>query len=227
MKYLTEEKRIKLDTDIYAITGERFSLGRSNVEVVSALSDSGIKIIQYREKEKKARAKYQECLAIREIAARNGILFIINDDLDIAMAVGADGIHIGQDDLPPAEIRKIAGDKMIIGLSTHSPKQAREALDEGIADYIGVGPVFKTETKADVCNPVGYSYLEYVAKNIPLPFVAIGGIKEHNIHEVWKRGAGCVAMVTEIVGAENITDKVKAIRCHKSKIEKLGGEYFC
>lgn len=140
-----------------------------------------------------------------------GVVFIVNDDIDLALAVDADGVHVGQEDLPVEEVRRLVGKDMIIGLSTHSPEQARDAEKRG-ADYIGVGPVFATNTKKDVCAPVGLEYVEYVVKNIKIPFVAIGGIKEHNIAEVKKRGASCFAMVTEIVGAKDIPAKIKALR---------------
>ena len=200
-----------LNTDIYAITSEEHSLGRSNIEVVEQLIKAGVKIIQYREKEKKKLYKFKECKIIREMTKRAGVTFIVNDDVDIALAVKADGVHVGQEDLPVEEVRKIVGEGMIIGLSTHSPAQAMEAVKKG-ADYIGVGPIFPTKTKKDVCDPVGFEYLDYVVKNIKIPFVAIGGIKEHNIKEVQKRGATCFAMVTELVGARDIVAKVKAIR---------------
>ncbi|WP_031513092.1 thiamine phosphate synthase [Desulfofalx alkaliphila] len=200
-----------LNTDLYAITAEEYSLGRSNIEVVEQMVEAGIKIIQYREKEKKKLYKYQECLKIREITRKAGVTFIVNDDIDLALAVKADGVHIGQEDLPIEQVRKLVGKEMIIGLSTHSPEQAQDAVRRG-ADYIGVGPIFATKTKKDVCDPVGLEYLDYVVKNIKLPFVAIGGIKEHNIAEVKKRGAKCICLVTEIVGAKDIGAKIAALR---------------
>ena len=200
-----------LEADIYGITAQEYSLGRSNIEVVARMIDSGIKIIQYREKEKKARQKYEECLKIREMTRKAGVTFIINDHVDLALLVEADGVHLGQDDLPPEKVRKLVGEEMIIGLSTHSPDQAESAVRSGV-DYIGVGPIFATKTKKDVCDPVGLEYLDYVVRNIGLPFVAIGGIKEHNLTEVSRRGAKCIALVTEIVGAGDIGAKVCAIR---------------
>lgn len=149
---------------------------------------------------------------MREMARKAGATFIINDYIDLAIAVSADGVHIGQDDLPPAVVRELVGEKMIIGLSTHLPEQAKAAAKSGVVDYIGVGPVFATQTKKDVCSPVGFSYLEYVARNIALPFVAIGGIKEHNIIKVQSRGARIFALVTELVGTADIPAKVQAIR---------------
>ena len=200
-----------LDTDIYCLTGEKFSLGRSNIEVVREMLDGGIKLIQYREKEKKMGVKLEECKLIRQMTREAGAAFIVNDDIDIAILVEADGVHVGQEDLPIESVRALVGDKMAIGLSTHSPEEAQDALKRG-ADYIGVGPIFKTFTKEDVVDPVGFEYLEYVAANIDLPYVAIGGIKEHNIDEVVKRGASCVALVTEIVGEQDIKGKIAALR---------------
>lgn len=200
-----------LNTDIYGITAEEYSRGRSNIEVVQEMIAAGIKVIQYREKDKSMLAKYRECVKIRELTKAAGVTFIVNDHVDLALAVGADGVHLGQDDLPVACARELAGEKLIIGLSTHSPAQARAAEAAGV-DYIGVGPIFPTRTKKDVVDPVGLGYLDYVVKNINLPFVAIGGIKEHNIREVRRHGARCIALVTEIVGAEDIGAKVAALR---------------
>lgn len=200
-----------IDTDLYCITSEEHSRGRSNIEVVSEMIKAGVKVIQYREKEKKLLQKYNECLKIREMTKEAGVTFIVNDHVDIAILVKADGVHIGQDDLPIEKVRELVGEEMIIGISTHSPKQAEDAVKRG-ADYIGVGPIYKTYTKKDVCEPVGLDYLRYVVKNISIPHVAIGGIKQHNMHEVIKCGAKCIAMVTEIVGADNIGKKIKDIK---------------
>jgi len=127
------------------------------------------------------------------------------------MMTDADGIHLGQEDLPIEAVKGIVGNDIVIGLSTHSPSQAKEAIARG-ADYIGVGPIYKTQTKKNVCDPVGLSYLDYVTSRISIPFVAIGGIKAHNVSEVLEHGAGCVVMVTEIVGANDIAGKIKDIR---------------
>ncbi|MCR4442281.1 MAG: thiamine phosphate synthase [Peptococcaceae bacterium] len=196
---------------LYCLTSQEHSLGRSNIEVVKEMVEAGVKVIQYREKDKKMREKLNECREIRELTRRAGVVFIVNDDIDLAMLVKADGIHLGQEDIPLAEARKLAGEGMIIGVSTHSPRQAQEAAAGG-ADYIGVGPLFETKTKKDVCPPVGLEYLDYVVKNIGIPFVAIGGIKEQNVAEVVSRGARCVAMVTEIVGARDIKQKIASIQ---------------
>ncbi len=200
-----------LEADIYGITAEKYSLGRSNIEVVGHMIEAGIRVIQYREKEKSDRQMYEECLKIRELTRAAGVTFIVNDLVDIALLVAADGVHLGQDDLPPEAARKMVGEEMIIGLSTHSPTQAEAAIKLGV-DYIGVGPIFATDTKKDAIAPVGLQYIDYVVESIRLPFVALGGIKEDNIAEVCRRGAKCIALVTEIVGAPDIGSKVQALR---------------
>lgn len=207
------EKRDALPAGLYGITAEKFSAGRNNYEVVRQMIAGGIKIVQYREKkaDKSSAEIFAECLKIREMTRSAGVTFIVNDHVDVAMLVGADGVHVGQDDLPVAEVRRLVGPDKIIGLSTHSPEQASEAVRCG-ADYIGVGPIFATKTKDDVCDPVGFSYLEWVRDNISLPWVAIGGIKLHNIDEVVRRGARIVCLVTEIVGAPDIVDRTRELQ---------------
>jgi thiamine-phosphate pyrophosphorylase len=199
------------ETDLYAITAGEYSLGRSNYEVVQQLLDADVKLIQYREKEFSMLQKYRECIKIRELTAVRGAVFIVNDDLHLAMAVSADGVHLGQDDLPVETARELLPDHMLIGLSTHSPEQADRAARSNV-DYIGVGPIFRTFTKKNVCEPVGLEYLDHVVKNHHLPFVAIGGIKQHNIGEVFRHGAKCIALVTEIVGAPDIAAKISDLR---------------
>lgn len=201
-----------LTTDLYGITSEAHSLGRSNIDVVRELVEAGIKVVQYREKDKKSRQMYEECLAIREITRQANVTFIVNDHIDLALLVEADGIHIGQDDLPVQAVRQLIGNERILGLSTHKPAEAEAAVQSGIVDYIGVGPIFNTATKKDVCAPVGFDYLQYVIENISLPFVAIGGIKEHNIAELKCMGVAQFALVTELVGAADIKKAVQILR---------------
>lgn len=202
-----------LPKGIYGITAERFSMGRSNIEVVEAMIAGGVTCIQYREKRhrKACRDILAECRIIRDITKKHNVTFIVNDFVDIALLVDADGVHIGQEDLPVPDARRLLGPNKLIGLSTHSPQQADEAVRLG-ADYIGVGPIYTTQTKENVCAAVGLEYLEHVVRNTPLPFVAIGGIKKHNIQEVVDRGAESVCLVTEIVGADNIAQTVRSLR---------------
>lgn len=216
VKTLGVKDKNVLGTDIYAITSEEYSRGRDNIQVVKEMLEAGIKLIQYREKYKPGREKLMQCKEIRKLTREAGCKFLVNDDVAIAILVEADGVHLGQDDLPVQEVRKLVGEEMIIGLSTHSPAEAREAIKAG-ADYIGVGPVFKTETKEDVDSPAGLEYVEYVTTQLDISFVAIGGIKENNIKEVKQKGAYCFAMITEIVGVSDIKTKVKNIRSILSK----------
>lgn len=199
------------ETDIYAITDAGLSLGRPLEEVVSALMGAGVRILHYREKKLKSGAMLEECRLLRRLTREAGACFIVNDHVDIAMLVQADGVHVGQEDLPVPAVRSLVGPEMIIGLSTHLPEQAREARSLG-ADYIGVGPIFATNTKEDVVDPVGYEYLDWVARNGDLPFVAIGGIKRHNIAEVARHGARCCSLVSELVGAPDIRTRVEDVR---------------
>lgn len=199
------------ETDIYALTDSKFARGRSVEEQARALLGAGVKILQYREKHAKAGVMLEECRLLARLCREAGACFIVNDHIDIALLVDADGVHIGQDDLPISEVRRLVGPDKIIGLSTHNPAQCEAAVRDG-ADYIGVGPMFATQTKEDASEPVGYEYLEWVAKNCPIPFVAIGGIKEHNIGEIVRRGCPCSALVSELVGADDIAAKVASVR---------------
>ncbi len=200
------------ETDLYGITAARFSLGRSNTEIVKDMLAAGIKIIQYREKDYSMLQKHRECIAIRDLTAQHGACFIVNDDVHLALATEADGVHVGQDDLPVAKVRQLVGDKMIIGLSTHSPEQADQAVASGIADYIGVGPLYGTAIKKEPMPAVGLGYLDYVVSHHRIPVVAIGGIKQHNIVEVVRHGASCICLVSEIVGAPDIKAMVRSLR---------------
>ena len=201
-----------MNTDLYAITDDGLSLGRSVYEVVELLLSAGVRIIQYREKDKNARVMLEECLRLRDMTRKAAATFIVNDHVDIAMLCGADGVHVGQDDLPVPAMRSLVGPGMRIGVSTHSLEQAEKAVREG-ADYLGVGPLFPTKTKKDVCAPVGLTYLEQVVKALlPVPFVAIGGIKRNNIGEVTRRGARCCCLVSELVGAPDIPARVEEVR---------------
>ena len=203
--------RFRLPRGIYGITSEEHSLGRSNALVVREMLEAGVKLVQYREKgDKSIREKFRECVEIRKMTRDFGALLIVNDFIDLALLVDADGVHIGQDDLPVSEVRKLCG-KMAVGVSTHSPEQAVRAVRDG-ADYIGVGPVYPTGTKKNVAPSVGLSMVRFAAESVNIPWVAIGGIKLNHVPELIQAGAKTIALVTEIVGAESIVQKVKAIQ---------------
>lgn len=201
-----------LSTDLYGITTEEFTRGRGNVETVRQLLEAGVRVIQYREKSMSGRKMFQECAAIREMCRQSGATFIVNDHVDLAMLVGADGVHVGQDDLPPREVRQLIGQEMILGLSTHAPEQAHEAVALGVVDYIGIGPIFTTTTKRDAAIPIGLDLVEYVAATLDIPFVPIGGIKEENVAEVFRRGAKIACIVSDIIDSDDIAAKVRSLR---------------
>lgn len=205
-----EKLKIFSEYNIYGITAEKFSNGRSNLDVVKKMLDAGVKIIQYREKYKTLRQKYEECLKIRSLTSDHKALLIVNDHVDLCLMVEADGVHIGQDDYPIEKVREILGDDYIIGVTTHTKDQILKAQSDG-ADYIGVGPVFASFTKDKPHPPIGIEIINWCSKNCNIPFVAIGGIKEDNILQVLDMGARCVALVTEIVAAFDITKKVERL----------------
>lgn len=196
---------------LYCLTDAGCSHGRGNLAVVREMLEAGARIIQYREKYQSQRIMFEECMGIRALTREYGAEFFVNDDISLALAVNADGIHVGQDDLPVPVVRQIVGESMLVGLSTHSPEQAKAAVAAG-ADYIGVGPVFRTATKKDAIDPVGLSYVSYVSQHIDLAFVAIGGITLANLGEVTANGAYCVAMISELVAAPDIASQVRKAR---------------
>lgn len=183
---------------IYPITDTKIS-GISHLEQVSALLDGGARFIQIRDKDMSSRELFgvvEECQAFaREY---DGII-IVNDRVDIAMALGSDGVHLGQDDLPPAEARKLLGNDVILGFSTHSVEQAIEAIKLPV-NYIAAGPIFPTGSKADHEPPIGLGGLERIRKAIgDFPLVAIGGVGLENCREVLSAGADSAAMISSLV----------------------------
>jgi len=167
---------------------------------------SGIKTIQLREKLLSKKDIYKEALAIRALTLRRNVTFIVNDYIDIALAVDADGVHLGQDDMPVKEARKIIGRGKIIGVSTHSLRQALDAEASG-ADYIGFGPIFKTRTK-DAGEPKGIISLKKLGEQVNIPIAAIGGITYNNAREVLNNGADAIAVASGILSGD-IKENIK------------------
>lgn len=174
-------------------------------EMVRLVLQAGITFIQYREKGKTRQQIYQEAVRLRELTGMFNATFIVNDHADIALAVDADGVHLGQDDLPLQEARKIMG-RRIVGISTHSLEQAQSA-EAGGADYIGFGPIFHTITK-DAGEPKGVDILKAIKKNVNIPVVAIGGIGIDTAAAVMHAGADAVAVATAICKGD-ITQNAK------------------
>ena len=198
------------NVDIYPVTCEGLSEGRSNLEVLEAVIRGGSKIIQLREKEYPKRDLYNLALKFREITSRAGVLLIINDHVDIALCVEADGVHLGQEDLPVQVARKLAPE-LLIGASTHSLQQALQAEKDG-ADYINIGPIFSTKTKEGMGRSLGPEAISEISSQIKIPFTVMGGINEDNIEQVLAKGARRVAMVTAITKAADIAAKVKSLK---------------
>lgn len=195
---------------LYVVTdirGEDPSL----LEKVEAAYRGGADIVQLRSKTLSDAALYRLGLKWRKIADRYRKLFFVNDRLDLALAVGADGVHLGQEDLPMKGVRKIlARGPLFIGRSTHSLEQALSAVKEGV-DYIGVGPIFETPTKPTYC-PVGLDLIRQVQKKVRIPFVCIGGIDPTNIREVLKAGASRVAVVRAVFGAGDVERATRELK---------------
>jgi len=206
------------EVDIYPVTCERLSAGRSNLEVLHAIIQGGARIIQLREKEYSAKDLYHLALKFREITSRAGVLLFINDHLDIAMAVEADGVHLGQDDLPVAAARRIAPE-LLIGASTQSLEEALQAQDDG-ADYVNIGPIFPTKTKEGIEHYLGPEAISVIGPEIRIPFTVMGGINESNIDQVLVKGARRVAVVTAITQAPDINERVSSLRKHITDLKR-------
>lgn len=190
------------DFRLYVITGENFHPGRDLIRVMEQAIVGGADIIQFRDKTGERRERLRKAQALRELTRRYDVPFIVNDDVELALEVDADGIHLGQADLSLEEARRQVGNR-IIGISTHVLEEALLAQKQG-ADYIGVGPIYATQTKADAVDPVGLDYVRAVSQQITIPFVAIGGIKLGNVQEVIEAGATRVCAISEIVGSDDV-----------------------
>lgn len=197
------------DYSIYLVTDEGCLQGRALLDCVREALDGGVTLVQYRAKTASSAEMYAEALQLKALCDSFKVPLIINDRLDIAMAVGAAGVHLGQDDLPCAAARKILGEDYIIGVSAHNPAEAKAALQSG-ADYLGCGAVFGTATKADV-KKLGTEGLEAICKAKELPVVGIGGVTADNYREVRAAGADGAAIVSGILAQPDIRATVRAI----------------
>jgi thiamine-phosphate pyrophosphorylase len=194
---------------LYAILDPEQISSRSPESVLRELLQGGIKMIQVRAKAMSSRDFFQLAQRARELTAPYDCKLIVNDRIDIALASAADGVHLGQEDLPLQVGRKLLGDRLI-GISTHSLEQAKEAEANG-ADYVGFGPLFGTATKKTGYTARGLEMLGRIRAAVALPIVAIGGITEANIRDVWQAGADSAAIISDILKAEEVAAKVSAI----------------
>jgi thiamine-phosphate pyrophosphorylase len=204
-------KDIKLG--LYIITGAYPELGRSHLDVARAALEGGADVIQLRAKDLGGREMLELSLRIREMVDRSGrdCLFIVNDRMDVALAAGADGVHLGQDDIPAAEARTLIGGDMVLGISAVTHEMAVKAQDEG-ADYLGVGPAFPTPTKPDAGIVIGIEGVRNTMQAVDVPVVAIGGINHSNAEQVLEAGVDGIAVISAVATAENMLDAVLRLR---------------
>lgn len=205
------------DFGLYFITDSRLTK-KTVVDDVKSAIKAGVKIIQYREKDASARQMLKEAAEIKDLCKKNKVILLINDRIDIALAADADGVHLGQDDMPYETARKLLGKNKIIGLTAHNVQEAIRAEKMG-ADYVGLSPIFQTSTKSDAGNACGIQMISKVKKYIRIPIIAIGGISESNLGWVLDAGAKNVAIISAIVAKDNVGEAaryfINTIKFHK------------
>lgn len=197
------------DYSIYLVTDDGCLQGRALIDCVREALEGGVTLVQYRAKTASSAEMYAEAQELKALCDSFKVPLIINDRLDIAMAVGAAGVHLGQDDIPCAAARRILGEDYLIGVSAHNPAEAKAALQSG-ADYLGCGAVFGTATKADV-KKLGTEGLTAICREKGLPVVGIGGVTADNYREVRAAGADGAAIVSGILAQPDIRTTVRAI----------------
>jgi thiamine-phosphate pyrophosphorylase len=198
------------ETDLYVVITEAFCGGRPALAVLDACLTEGVGLVQFREKHLDTAELFEKALVFRDHTQQAGALLMVNDRIDLALAVGADGVHLGQQDMPMATARRIAPE-LLLGASSHNLKEALHAQETG-ASYVNIGPIFPTETKDVPTGVVGPEMLEAIAPQLRIPFTCMGGIKAHNVDEVTRRGARHVAVVTAVTAARDIRGAVRELR---------------
>jgi len=193
------------DWDVYLVTGESLSAGRTTPEVVAAAIDGGCDVVQLRDKGRTVRERYETGREVATLCREAGVTFVVNDRVGLAQAVDADGVHLGDDDLPVPVARELLGEAAVIGRSV-STVAAAEAAEAAGADYLGVGTVFRTNSKDDIPDEehgVGPERVREIAAAVDIPLVGIGGITAENAAEVTRAGADGVAVITAITRADD------------------------
>jgi thiamine-phosphate pyrophosphorylase len=197
---------------LHVLTDREWSRGRDTLTVATAALDGGATVIQLRDKKASTRTLVEEGLALRALTRERGALLIVNDRIDVALAVEADGAHIGQDDDMPIELaRQLLGPDRILGVSAGNLEEATTAVASG-ADYLGVGPIYATKTKADAGQPIGLALLSELTCRYSIPLVAIGGIQAENAAAVVQAGAAGIAVIRAVVNAEDIMATTRRLR---------------
>lgn len=195
------KKKLLQERGLYLVVDSELLGGRDIISILSGVIEAGVTMIQYRDKKSTDKEFRETANRIKSLLKGKDVLFIVNDRVDLAVALDTDGVHIGQEDMPVEKARKALGTKKIIGFSTHSLTQMLEARDRDV-DYISVGPVFPTETKPGYA-PVGLGLVRSAARELEKPFVAIGGINSANIRDVVAAGAKRIAVVRAVLSAKD------------------------
>jgi thiamine-phosphate pyrophosphorylase len=201
---------LRFPSPLYAIIDADAARPLMCLELAQAVLAAGCRVVQLRMKDRPASSVLEVARAVRALARPPRALLIINDRADIAMAAGADGVHLGPEDLPVAAARRLLGPRVIVGRSTHSLEEARAAAADG-ADYVGFGPIFPTATKSLPFSPRGIEALREVCTALSIPVVAIGGITEATAQAAYQAGAAAVAMIRDIGAAPDPTAKVRRL----------------
>ncbi len=205
-KGFSRKSHLLKEIDFYLVTDSGLSKKGTLSDVREAV-ESGCRIVQYREKDKSTKAMVEEASEIKKICSGRAV-FLVNDRIDVALAVDADGIHIGQDDMPIETARKLLSKDKIIGLSVHDRKEAILAEKNG-ADYVGLGPIFDTATKKDAGDGVGPLRIREVKDAVKLPVVAIGGINKENCESVLQNGADSLVAISAVVCSDDVKTETK------------------
>ena len=205
------DRMLRFDAaDLYVVITEEFCAGRNCLDVLDAVLEAGVTLIQFREKDWDDEKLYRVGLEYRQRTADAGALLIMNNRIDIAQAIDADGVHLGQGDLPIPVARTLAPE-LILGASTHTLDQAQTAQTEG-ASYYNIGPIYPTQTKALSMDVLGPETIDLIAPHIDLPFTCMGGIKPHNLDDLLQRGAKHPAVVTAVTAQDDICATARALR---------------
>ncbi len=204
-------KKGSLRLDLYVITDESLSHGLSHVEIAKRAVEGGADAVQLRDKGMSGKGLVRCALEIREAMKNSGALFIVNDRLDVALASGADGVHLGQDDIPASIARAISPPGFIIGVSVGNVEEAVQAERDG-ADYVGLGPICHTGSKIDAGPACGYEIIASVKKAVSIPVVAIGGLGPHNAGRAIEYGADGIAVISAVVGQEDIAGAARRLK---------------